>query len=410
MTVLLWPFTIIKSEVLTYESITLEGDPIIYGDYTYKQYKLTDSKNENRYIIYQIENSNPENVKEIYQSDIKPFKDKVERFGLTYFDPEVFDTIDEDYNCFTISNGELKINPVRRLHHIDKGTFEIHILQFGENTIKIYKRTIEDNSITGIYTDVKYRLCEFIDTSSRECVLVNLLHNSGTTLSDGKIATIYIDLTSAVIYKLTNPHVNGSVATFKFSEHSVNHTIFYKNPVSDDEIITTVSGYSVLYTCAGGFFVTTNNLTSSYTWTGPTIQFTSTDWNYTRNTSPTTVEHSWVNTSCPFGLFGAGSQKHIISCNHNRQTVYNSSGSKIWGYERHSSWYEYDNGINLRCSHDKDDYSGSCSNKCSSYSYYASSTNGNSTKSEKDITITKDDYPFDREVIELDKIYTPIID
>ena len=289
---LFWPFTIIESEVLTYNSITLEGDPIIYGNYTYKQYKITDSKNESHYIIYQIENSNPENIKEIYSSDIKPFEDQVERFGLTYFDPNVFNTINEDYNCFTVTNGELNIKSVRCLHCINKETFKVGILQFGDNTIKVYKQNLEDNSITGIYTDVKYRLCEFINTSNRECVLINFLHNSGTTLSDGKIATIYIDLTSTVIYKLTSPHVNGSVAAFKFSEHSVNHTIFYKNPVSDNEIITTISGYGVLYTCAGGFFVTTNNLTSSYAWTGPTIQFTSNDWNYTRNTSPSSVTHS----------------------------------------------------------------------------------------------------------------------
>ena len=104
-----------KSEVLTYNSITLEGDPIIYGNYTYKQYKITDSKNENHYIIYQIENSNPENIKEVYQSHTKRSFIDVNGATLVINDYVFADNVlNSNEECFLIyPTGETKRSPIK---------------------------------------------------------------------------------------------------------------------------------------------------------------------------------------------------------------------------------------------------------------------------------------------------------
>lgn len=65
----------------------------------------------------------------------------------------------------------------------------------------------------------------------------------------------------------------------------------------------------------------------------------------------------------------------------------------------HDSWDEYKNGNNTKCGYGIDDFYDDCDRVRSNYNYYAYNTNGDTTKTEKDITTAKDDYPFNPLVI-----------
>jgi len=149
-------------DLIAYKNIELYEEPIIYGDYTYKQYKIIDINDTEWFLVYQIKNSDSNNIKTVYLENANAFIDPLMGLGILICNYKKIKYPDTSYKTLVINNaGNICEHTITKITSklFSSANYNQFSITFNGTTVyKIYKIYTFAFTPLCIYTNNEYQL------------------------------------------------------------------------------------------------------------------------------------------------------------------------------------------------------------------------------------------------------------